>query len=214
MLFFFYFYHFFLVSLETDAKGLSWKWTSLKAGGMRPIPRSGVSFTMAPNGVGYIFGGVLDVDEDEERLEGKFANELHSLDLTAQKWRLVELKGKKEKKADASSGADAEMKEASATKPTTSSDGVFTMVVGGGGGGGIAEAFGNFRAAQQAKPTNHPNPSARMKAGLVVCKGHLYVYGGTKEDGDKQITMADFYSLGLSNIFNFVFMIFIWNFYI
>lgn len=83
---------------ENDATGLLWKWSTVKPGGLRPVPRSGVNVAVAQNGKAYIFGGVLDVNEDEEILEGQFSNEMHCLDLSSQVWRLVELSGKKEKK--------------------------------------------------------------------------------------------------------------------
>lgn len=79
-----------------DTTGLSWKWLPLKPGGARPPPRSGVSIATAPNGKVYAFGGVLDVDEDEETLEGNCSNDLNLLDLTNQKWRPVELNRKSE----------------------------------------------------------------------------------------------------------------------
>lgn len=44
-------------------------------------------------------------------------------------------------------------------------------------------------------------PSPRMKCGMVVCKGHLYVYGGEVEQGKHQYTLNDMYSLG-NNIFS------------
>lgn len=90
---------YFFFSAENDATGLQWKWSSVKPGGFRPAPRSGVSVAVAPNGKSYIFGGVLDVNEDEESLDGQFSNEMHQLDLTNQTWRLLELKGKKENKS-------------------------------------------------------------------------------------------------------------------
>lgn len=71
----------------------------MKPGGHRPAPRSGVSLTVAPNGKGYIFGGVLDIKEDEESLDGSFSNEMHMLELSNPMWRLIELKGKKENKS-------------------------------------------------------------------------------------------------------------------
>lgn len=83
-----------------------WKWTSVKAGGLRPTPRGGVSLAVAANGKGYIFGGVLDVNEDEESLDGHFSNEMHSLDLSNQTWRLVELTGKKDKKSTKDKATD------------------------------------------------------------------------------------------------------------
>lgn len=36
-----------------------------------------------------------------------------------------------------------------------------------------------------------------MKPGLAICKGTLYLYGGEYEDGSKQYTLNDFYSLGM-----------------
>jgi hypothetical protein len=35
-----------------------------------------------------------------------------------------------------------------------------------------------------------------MNCGLAVKHGLLYLYGGLIEDGDKQFTLSDFYSLG------------------
>lgn len=39
-------------------------------------------------------------------------------------------------------------------------------------------------------------PPPRINAGMVVKKGILYLYGGIYEDGDKQLTLGDFYALG------------------
>ena len=41
-------------------------------------------------------------------------------------------------------------------------------------------------------------PSPRMSPGLAVKQGLLYLFGGTVEDGDKQYTLKDFYSIGKS----------------
>lgn len=100
--------------LENDSTGLQWKWASVKPGGCRPAPRSGVNLAVAPNGKGYIFGGVLDVNEDEESLEGTFSNEMHMLELSTATWRLIELKGKKDNKPLKSKDIDVEM-DASST---------------------------------------------------------------------------------------------------
>jgi hypothetical protein len=39
-------------------------------------------------------------------------------------------------------------------------------------------------------------PSPRMNCGLAAKHGILYLYGGLVEDGNKQFTLSDFYSLG------------------
>lgn len=66
----------------------------IKPQGSRPPPRSGASVATAANGKAYVFGGVLDVDEDEEMLEGHFNNDLLLLDLSNQKYWPVEMKNK------------------------------------------------------------------------------------------------------------------------
>lgn len=110
---------------EGDVTGLIFKWTSVKPGGFRPAPRSGVNVTVAPNGKAYIFGGVLDVNEDEERLDGQFSNEMHMLELSNQTWRLVELKGKKEAKSKSS--GDKEQDDYMDTSATSSTQGTFSQ---------------------------------------------------------------------------------------
>lgn len=175
---------------------------------MKPVPRSGVGLTstVTPAGLVYTFGGVLDVDEDEENVLGNFSNEMHSLDLAKQMWRLVELReqpsttktSKKSKAAAAAAGKDAEMADDDADESagdaakTVSSDGVFTMVLGGGGGMSASAD----KTGKKAGTVVGNVPSPRMKASLVVCKKQLYLFGGIVEDGNKQFTLADLYSLG------------------
>lgn len=177
--------------LEKDPKELTWTWNKVKAGGMRPIPRNGVNTAVSANGLAYTFGGVMDTDEDEENLLGSFSNEMHALDLSSQKWRMIELIAKKDKKTKSKKGEDAHMEEDTKDNSTTvSNDGVFTMVVGSSSAAtGSSSSDGNLQS--------HGNvPSPRMKPGLVVCKKTLYLYGGSLEDGNKQFTLGDFYSLG------------------
>jgi len=40
-------------------------------------------------------------------------------------------------------------------------------------------------------------PSPRMNAGMVMKHNILYLYGGLVEEGDRQYTLCDFYSLGM-----------------
>ncbi len=52
----------------------------MKQTGARPTPRTGMSVAVAPNGgKAFVFGGVQDVREEEEELEGKFYNELYTV---------------------------------------------------------------------------------------------------------------------------------------
>ena len=91
------------------------------------------------------------------------------------------------------SAADSASQTASSSVRTFD-DGVFTVTVAG--------------------PHSHPSPSTtcqtvcniesdcftpcpRMNPMLCVRHGTLYLYGGVFEDGDRQVTLSDFYSLDL-----------------
>ncbi|XP_054735460.1 kelch domain-containing protein 4 [Anastrepha obliqua] len=172
------------------------KWVTVKAGGYRPLPRSSVSCTTAPNGKAYCFGGVMDIDENEEDIKGQFGEELLALDLNATSWRLLEIKKNEKKvgkKQEDMSIQDVEMEVAPKSTDKVTTDGVFTVTVAGPSGNTslpkVPSLFPNRR------PKNIPSP--RMNAGLCVCKGTLYVYGGLYEEDNKQYTFNDFYALDL-----------------
>lgn len=102
--------------IEDDKTGLAWKWVSVKPAGVKPPPLGGVNIATTANGKVYTFGGVLDVDEDEESLEGNFNNDLHMLDLATKRWWLSELK-KKAEKSDKSQNASGDVELEEKEKP-------------------------------------------------------------------------------------------------
>lgn len=162
---------------------------TVKLGGARPPPRSGMSSVIAPNGKIYVFGGVMDVEEDEESIQGKFNNELYTLDAANLTWRLIEVK-----KKNAGKASDAAAKEAEAAKPVqTFSDGVFTVTVGGSSAPAKCS-----KKDGKAIPINGPSP--RSHVGLAFSKGQLYVYAGLYELDDRQYTLTDFYSLDVHKL--------------
>lgn len=59
----------------------------MKPSGALPTPRCGFSLAVAPSNKAYLFGGVWDVEENEEELSGTFYNDLYSLELDKQTWR-------------------------------------------------------------------------------------------------------------------------------
>ena len=78
---------------------------------------------------------------------------------------------------------------------TVHSDSVFTVTIGpqGGGSSGVARGDGC--------PSSAPFvPRARMNCMLAVKHGVLYMYGGLYEEGDKQLTLSDLYSLDLRKL--------------
>ncbi|XP_042892995.1 kelch domain-containing protein 4-like [Penaeus japonicus] len=199
-----------------DTTGLKWKWQSVKQAGVRPSPRCG--FTLAPTGAdkAILFGGVYDELDEEEELEGVFYNDMYQLDLMKPTWHEVIVTGKKEaaekkkrrrKKEDGEEEEESEEEEEVEEKlenmkvddkteeKVVSDDGVFTVTVGPSSSSTdkADEATGSASAEVFMPPP-------RINAGMVVKKGILYLYGGIYEDGDKQLTLGDFYALDLNKL--------------
>lgn len=74
-------------------------------------------------------------------------------------------------------------------------DGVFTVTIGPSSSGAASASVSDADASTTpAAPLVAPSP--RMGCGLCVRHGQLYVYGGLVEDGDKQYTLNDMFSIG------------------
>lgn len=189
-------------SVENDTTGLKYKWVSTKCGGVHFNPRCGMTMTLAPNSNAYCFGGVFDVEDDEEDLSGTFFNDMYSLDVDKIAWRQLTLSGKRDKarKNKKKEDVDEENKvddseemevEPPAASTTVSDDGIFTVTVGPA----ISSSSGQTSGVVVDAPKLF-QPSPRMNCGLTVKHGILYLYGGMYEEGSKQLTYSDFYSLG------------------
>lgn len=129
---------------EHDQTGLKWKSSVVKQSGIHVSPRCSASGILVQPNLAYIFGGVLDSEEDEEDLTGSFFNDLYALDLEKFQWKSVSLSGKKEgatarrrrrkekgegDENDEDSGED-ETQEPMEVAPTeiTDDDGIFTVL--------------------------------------------------------------------------------------
>ena len=103
-----------------------------------------------------------------------------------------------------SAPSDAPMKEDD-SEPTASTSqgaeggaGVFTVTIGpqsGEASAGLASGAGADGVEEKLFV-----PSGRMKPCMAVKNGVLYLYGGTFEDGDRQVTLSDFYALDMSKL--------------
>lgn len=256
------------VDKHDDGSLTKWRWQAVKQVGVRPAQaRSGVSACAAsaagPVNKVYFFGGVQDVEEDEESLEGKFFNDLHAVVVENEKatWSKIELSGKQEpmsaagaaqKRSDrlqrrrkddkecgekekesgdddddeAADDGDAEANDDGDAEAEAAADGIGRLEamqiaadprvgVGGGGGSTVTVESGAFTvtstvglaggadgcavaggagAAAEAPPVA---PCPRFGAALAVRQGRLYLYGGLLEEGEKQFTFNDFYSIDL-----------------
>lgn len=70
-----------------------WKWSSVKQGGSRPGPRSGMAIVAGPQPTSaYLFGGVCDREEDEETIASVCLADLFMLETDRGVWRELELR--------------------------------------------------------------------------------------------------------------------------
>jgi len=184
-----------LVQDKHDETGKKWKWQSVKLTGTRPTPRTGM--TVTPNTIGnraYFFGGVFDDEEDEENIHGSFFNDIYCLDLEKLNFTKISLEGiksKEDSKAEEKPEAEEMPAEQSAI---VHDDGIFTVTIGPSTT--IPTATSSDGTSENVA-SNAVTPSPRMGPGMCVKHGALYLYGGLVEDGDKQFTLNDMFSLDL-----------------
>ena len=85
-------------------------------------------------------------------------------------------------------------------KTVTVEEGAFTITSTVGGGGntcGAAEVNVTESETEKSSSSSSGGPTPRFGASMAVAKsGQLFLFGGMVEDGDKQITLNDFYCLG------------------
>ncbi|XP_064610949.1 kelch domain-containing protein 4-like [Liolophura sinensis] len=81
-------------------------------------------------------------------------------------------------------------------RETTFDDGVFKVTLGTGSSTNAGEeSVADIKRTASDMDVDVFTPSARMNALLAVKNGVLYMYGGIYEEGDKQVTLSDMYSL-------------------
>ncbi|CAG9839318.1 unnamed protein product [Diabrotica balteata] len=188
------------------AAGTVYKWSQIKIGGFSFSPRCGMPIISTANNLSaYSFGGVFDVEDDEEDLCGNFYNEFLQLELEKLTWRNVSLSGKRDRSAKSKQDKEnmdedvAEEKEVEDIKQkvettTISDDGIFKVTVGG------APSTSEGEVISSKQSPSYFSPSPRMNCGLAIKHGVLYLYGGMHEEGSKQVTFSDFYSLDLKKL--------------
>lgn len=130
----------------------------------------------------------MDTEEDDENLRGLFSNEVHFLDIQGggMAWRKVELKKKKE--PEKSTESEQPM-EAETVKTTT--DGIFTVTVAG-------PKKESALSSASTSQLDVGGPSPRMNAAIAVVRHNLWIFGGSYEQGSRQFTLCDFYSLDVN----------------
>jgi len=183
-----------------DETGKKWKWQSVKLTGTRPSPRTGMTVTANTAGNrAYFFGGVFDDEEDEENILGSFFNDIYCLDLDKLNFNKISLEGVKAKENVKTGDIDTPLEVETPVAEQSAivhDDGIFTVTIG--------PSLSNPAASSSDGPSNGASnvviPSPRMGTGMCVKHGSLYLYGGLVEDGDKQFTLNDMFSLDLHKL--------------
>ena len=81
----------------------------------------------------------------------------------------------------------------------TVEEGAFTITstVGGGGNSDAVNVTESEAEKSASNSGKNSGPTPRFGASMAVAKsGQLFLFGGMVEDGDKSITLNDFYCLG------------------
>lgn len=212
----------FYLHVDERVKPAKWKWVQVKPTGIPPSPRSGFSIAVSANNHAYAFGGVHDEDNDEENLVSIFHSDLYLLDMENGRWLPITLHGKESKdikrrrrkakdEQDDTGECNDETEvietlentsitdEASEAEITTYEDGIFSVKIGPQ----LSDPFADSSACTSVESkltTSVFQPNPRMNAHLVIKHGILYLYGGLYEDGDRQLTLSDFYSLDIHKL--------------
>ncbi|XP_029158319.1 kelch domain-containing protein 4-like isoform X1 [Nylanderia fulva] len=211
----------FLLTQKSDKDVIKYKWVSAKQAGVRVTPRCGVSAALVQSAnAAFVFGGVHDNDnddDDEEGLHGIFYNDLLALDLEKLHWRPVTLsekkstvddsKGRRRRKKEETDKelgqsnisdeeeAQEESSNLEQSTVTVDDDGIFTMTVGPTAPITSLSLHQSCSTVENDSGRMKNFPPPRMNAGMVIKHNVLYLYGGLVEDGDRQYTLCDFYSL-------------------
>ncbi|XP_077982693.1 kelch domain-containing protein 4-like [Glandiceps talaboti] len=173
---------------------IKWKWSRMSQSGMKPLPRSGaaMALTTTPGSRAIMFGGVFDVEDDDEDMESEFYNDIYTLDLEKGRWFEVKLRGQKKKKRRRRKKEKEVAKEQTgdgSDKDSDSDDADEAEAE--------AEEDKSDVATAASFVSEEVEPCGRMNTLLAVKHGILYCYGGIYEEGEKEVTLSDMYSLDI-----------------
>ncbi|KAJ3000862.1 hypothetical protein HDV02_002325 [Globomyces sp. JEL0801] len=154
--------------MSLDPKNIRWE-RKKKSKGSLPIARSGCT-TVYHKGKGIMFGGVSDIQEDDESLESIVHADLYQYQIDANKWYPISLKKPKQPKK----------KKAQKSECYGSDD--------------------NESEDEKADEDEVIGPTERYNAMMGVSKNILYLFGGIVEKENKEMTLNDLWSLNLDKL--------------
>ncbi|RMZ80940.1 hypothetical protein DV737_g2781, partial [Chaetothyriales sp. CBS 132003] len=184
--------------------GMRWERRKRPANGPSPT-RTGSSMAYH-KGRGIFFGGVHDVEESEEGIDSEFFNDMYIWNIDRNRFFPLTLRRPKAagaKKLQVQSRArdrgkadEEELLRNLAALETKGS-------IGGADEVDIPTTQDDTMAEQESKreyPVKFEMPHPRFNAQLTVQEDTLYIFGGTFEKKDVEITFADLYAVDLGKL--------------
>ncbi|QPH01025.1 hypothetical protein C2857_005214 [Epichloe festucae Fl1] len=184
------------------------RWERRKKPANAPNPsRAGATMTWH-KGRGILFGGVHDVEQDEEGMDSEFFNQLFAWNIERNRFMPLGLRKPRQQKkatpdqqrlgrrARAQANEDELLRQLAALETGASLDDADGMDI---------EKKAQEPEEDDGKPTrdmpvNMEPPHVRFNAQLAVQDDVLYIYGGTFEKGDREFTFDDLYAIDLDKL--------------
>ncbi|KIK28314.1 hypothetical protein PISMIDRAFT_27711 [Pisolithus microcarpus 441] len=155
-----------------------------------PSPRAGATMALwSTRGMGVMFGGVTDVERDEEGMESVFWADLYGYHLENSKWTSIHLRRPKKVGTGKKKQIRSAITDTADPEDSDNEDGKT----------GPSQTKTTC-PEQDVDDPNLTKPTARYNAMLAVLRNTLYIYGGILERGSREYTLDDFYTLQLDKL--------------
>lgn len=167
-------------------------------------PRAGATMTYH-KGRGILFGGVHDVEENEEGIESEFFDALYAWNI--ERNRYFQLSLRRARAAPKRQFDDRGIAKRSRGRADEAE--LLRNLAALESKGSIADAdemvtestmVGDSLPVKPAKPILMTMPHARFNAQLTVQDDVLYIFGGTYENGDREYTFDELWAIDLGKL--------------
>lgn len=196
-------------TLKMIGEPSTWIWSKRKRFASQPSQRIGAATTTHKSRL-ILFGGVFDTKEGEETLESTFFNDLQCLSIEAARW--FPLKVRPPRKAPKKVVADRRRTKDDREDDLMANERLLQEKMGEHTGDAIrkteedpdvimedvSEEVDNLKINEIEVTMNMPHP--RFNASLAVSGDQLFIYGGVFEQGEKEYSLNDMYTISLEKL--------------
>lgn len=183
----------------------TWEWNKIKKTGMPPGPRAGFSMCVHKKRA-ILFGGVVDMELEGDRLMSLFLNELYGFQLDTRRWYPLELRKDKPVKDKKGSKISEQLSNGCSFDDNNSQSDLERAeereenLENDEASGGKSLKQHIISDMQTSVASEAVKPCGRINSCMVVARDTLYIYGGMMEVRDREITVDDLYMLNLSKL--------------